>query len=512
MILNYSCYTTFIHHEKGYQALAGSNLAHLSESKRSILQRCFRGELGLARPDSRNIQRRPEGKPLPLSLAEEQIWRRAQASLRFPPFYNESITVHRIGPLNLTILQQSLARFIQRHEIWRTTYDVVDGCPVRVIQPPPQRVHISFSDLSNVPHELREAEVLRLASEELRQPFNLRTGPLVRFTAVRSEDEYYRLFVAAHQIVLDGVSAYNVFFPELVSDYESLSSASRKLPSEKESSIQCADFACWQREWAKTGVIADQLQYWVNKFSNGADELDWPSVRKLPAYQPYRGKIHSFLLPVTVAEAGEVISQRFNTTLFATLFSVFATLLHRYTGQRTIVVGTVTPAGRDESEVQHAMGYFLNPVAIRCEFRPGSRFSQVLQSIREAILGALSHDDVPYEAVSEAVEESDAPRLNPLFKVAASLEPKVPNLGAGWDLTPMDVESGGTRWPLYFVWEHRPTGISGRVQYNPDIWTFDTVTCLVQDFRTLLEIVARNPELRLEELPRFETSSEVLAL
>jgi non-ribosomal peptide synthetase component F len=247
-------------------------------------------------------------------------------------------------------------------------------------------------------------------------------------------------------------------------------------------------------------------------FAEEVGELDWPVSGKMPTYQPYCGKIHSFLLPATVTEGAECISRRFNTTLFVTLFAVFATLLHRYTGQKRIVVGTVTPAGRDELEVQHSMGYLLNPVGILCEFLSGSRFSEVLHSVRGAILGALSHDDVPYEQVAEAVGRNVASTLNPLFKVAASLEPKVPDLGDGWDLTPMDVESGGTRWPLYFVWEDRPNGISGRVQYNPSIFTFDTVTALVEDFQVLLETVSRDPELRISELPPLATPTEVSEL
>lgn len=464
------------------------------------------GQAAPGRGDSRDLTPIARTESLPLSMAEEQIWRRAQATLGQPLFYNESITLHRKGLLDPATLQQSLSWIIDRHEIWRTTYESVNGRPVRIIHPPSGFTPMHHADLRGLPEHHRESEALRIAGEALSVPFDLKTGSLVRFILVRLEDDYWRLYVAAHQIVLDGVTAYQIFFPELINLYEAL--ASGKSPSLPEPTIQYADYAFWQRRWIDHNVTTEQLQYWRQQFANEVEQLDWPQRDTAQLSHSFRGKIHPFVLDAAASQAVKELSAQHNSTLFATLLAAFVALLHRYTQQNEIVIGTVTPAGRDGSEVQHVMGYFLNPVGIRSEVSAQSRFSELMQSTQETLLGALHNDDVPYEQVIEALGPKATPGINPLFKVAASLEPAVPDVSDGWDLTPMDVESGGTRWPLYFVWENRPVGITGRVQYNPDLFTAGVVTKLVDDFQTLLEIVAGHPQVRMDELPTFTNATE----
>jgi len=206
-------------------------------------------------------------------------------------------------------------------------------------------------------------------------------------------------------------------------------------------------------------------------------------------------------------DRAKALSKRHNVTLFATLFATFTTLLHCYTWQDDLIVGTVAPAGRDGSEVQHLMGYFLNPVAVRANLRNDPTFLELLARTMESIVGALNHDDIPYEEVVKAVVHHPFPGRNPLFTVAASLEPKVPDCGPGWDLTPMDIECGGTRWDLYFVWEDRPQGITGRVQYCTEVFDREIVTKMVADFERLLGMITLAPQMRMSELAQFISAS-----
>jgi non-ribosomal peptide synthetase component F len=196
----------------------------------------------------------------------------------------------------------------------------------------------------------------------------------------------------------------------------------------------------------------------------------------------------------------KTLAQRHNVTLFATLMAAFAALLHAYTGQSDIIIGTVAPTGRDRSETQTVMGYFLNPVAIRVDSSNNPPFSALLQQTQETILAALANADVPFERVAAALTGETDPSCLPVAQIAASLEPPVPDAGPGWDFTPMDVESGGTKWDLYFVWEDRASGISGRVQYNPDLFRSSTVIGMVQDFQDLLGLILSDPDTRASAL------------
>ncbi len=474
-----------------------SETTHLSEAKRALLEKYLRGEIVKAGIDGSLIGAKPRTELAPLSLAQEQLWIRAQVSGGMPLFYNESITIHRTGALDVSALEQGLTEVIRRHEIWRTTFEIVGGHPVQVIHPAPT-VSLPVLDLRNLADPDREPHALRLATKDLRRPFDLSHGPLLRPTLVRLSDHKYRLHMAVHQIILDGVTAYQVFFPELVALYNAFSTG--KSSSLPKSPIQYSDYAYWQRRWFQKERLAGQLEYWRRQFAGELPKLPWPNDYPRPAKESFSGAIYPFALPKSLAEAVKALSQNQNVTLFATLMSAFTCLLHLYTKEEDIIVGTVTPAGRDRSEVQGSMGYFLNPVGIRTDLSDNPSFCELLRRMREAILGALSHDDVPFELVVHDLGCGSDPSRNAIFQVAASLEPSVPDVGSGWDLTPMDLESGGAKWDLYFVWEDRAQGITGRVQYNPDLFRISTITGMLDDFRRLLQTVADHPQTRLSDL------------
>ncbi len=176
------------------------------------------------------------------------------------------------------------------------------------------------------------------------------------------------------------------------------------------------------------------------------------------------------MLAKQLADALKELSQREGVTLFMILLAGFIALLHRYTHQEDIVVGTLAPAGRKRTEVQGLLGYFLNPVALRTTPSKKSTFRELLTQVRRSLSDALSHDDVPFEFVFRQAESKPDPSRHPLFQIVISLAPPMAELGPGWDQTPMDVESGGAKWDLYLELSNRPNGIIGRAQYNPDLF------------------------------------------
>ena len=133
---------------------------------------------------------------------------------------------------------------IRRHEAWRTTFQVVEGRPVQVVNPPYDPI-LEVIDLRRVTAEQREAEALRLGRERARISFDMERGPLLRATLVQLGDEEFRLYLFLHHIIFDGFSMYNVFLPELVTVYNSLLAGQPSpLP---ELRLQYSDFAHWQR-------------------------------------------------------------------------------------------------------------------------------------------------------------------------------------------------------------------------------------------------------------------------
>jgi len=474
----------------------------LSDARRVLLKRCLGGHAGrgvLNGPPAR--ARQTIGVPMPLSLAQEQIWWNAQQT-GVPPFYNESITIHRRGSLDPIVLERCMREILRRHEAWRTTFAVRAQHPVQIVQPVPASLPLDPIDLRPLPESEREDQALQRAKAEVQRPFDLEKGPLFRATLVRLADEDYRLYLSVHQIIIDGVTAYHVFLPELASLYEAFSQGKPSpLP---EPSIQYSDFCGLQRQSLREPQLASQIAYWRASLDGALPALRWPNDHPRPVKQTLRGLIYPFRLSNRLSRAVRELSQSAGVTLFVTLLTGLFILLHRYTGQEDIVVGTVSPAGRKRIEVQNLMGYFLNPVALRLRLAGDPTINDLLVRVQQVVVGAVSNDDIPFERLVEILRPKDDSSRNPFFQVAASLEPSMPNIDSSWSLTPMDAESGGARWDLYLVWDDRPSGIIGRVQYNPDLLDRATVTATLRYQEILLDQMVTDLRKRLSELT-FET-------
>ena len=196
------------------------------------------------------------------------------------------------------------------------------------------------------------------------------------------------------------------------------------------------------------------------------------------------------------------VSRKEEVTLFITLLVGLSALLHNYTRQEDIVLGTLAPSGRKRSEVQKLMGYFLNPVPLRMNLSGDPALAALLRRARPIVSEAIANDDVPLEYLMS--ELSSAPDSEPLFNVVISLAPATPDLGPGWSQTFMDVESGGSRWPLYLELGERPTGLIGRAQFNPEMFDRATISQLLAQWRHLLAALVSRPEMRLSELHPYD--------
>ena len=467
------------------------DVARLSEAKQKLFELQRRGKRHSTASGA--VSNVPAGNA-PMSLAQEQVWLRDAVAKA--PLYNESITIYRHGPLDIATLERTLAEIIRRHEIWRTTFDQVDGRLVQIVHPAPASFRVPVVDLRSLPEPLREAEALRIAASDARPRFDLRTGPLLRITLVQLDDESYRLFLTAHQLVVDGVSVYSVFPTELAAIYEAfIDGRESPLPALR---LQYGDFARWQREWLAGEAAQAQMNYWENQLAGELPVLRWPAER--PPVETFRGAIEPFALSQALTDELRVLAQREGVTLFAVLLAGFSILLHLCTRQEDLVIGTLSPAGRKRAEFQKLLGYFLNPVALRLDLSGDITLRTLLRRSQKATLGAIAHDDVPLEHLAQRLVTMADPSRHPFFQTVISLAPSVAELPPGWSMTPMDTDSGGARWDLYLELSDRPQGILGRAQYNPDIYHQTAITDLLEQYRFILERVAQNPDLNLSAM------------
>jgi len=461
-------------------------LSQLSDAKRILFDRLSQGRVS----SGPKIGRRPQGIPAPLSLAQEQLYSRELKYAGNPPLYNECVTVRMLGPLDPDVLERSFNEIIRRHEVWRTSFETKAGQPVQIVHP---HTPIQFSriDLRGLGEAERETEAVRLVSEDVRRPFRLNKDPLLRPTLVRMGDEEHRLFLAVHQIVVDGRSAYQIYPSELAAHYKAfLAGQPSPLP---ELTIQCADFAWWQRE-CLNGEEARQISYWREQLGGNVPVRGWPTEKPNLAARSYYGRIHSFEFSRQLSSHVRDVSKRLNSTLFLVLLTGLASVAHRYAKHRheereDIVLGTLSPSGRKQSEVMDLLGYFLNPVTLRLNCGAHTTFGELLQHARGVVSDAISNDDVPIERLARALEGQNNSGPSPFFNVAVSLQPPTPDLGLPWSVTSMDVDSGGSPWPLYLAFIDRPEEIIGRVQFNPDVFEIKTIKRILQELQLFFETI-----------------------
>ena len=470
-----------------------------SPAKRKLLEGYQRGRLVSPLKAPARIAPRPHGEAAPLSLAQEQIWRREQTLTDGSLPHNECISIKAQQHLDAAILERSFAEITRRHEIWRTSYGTANGQAIQVVHDASDAFPLRTLDLRAASEGEREAALLKLYTHGIRQPFDLRRGPLLRATLVTLTDTDQRIIIFAHLSIVDGVSVYQILPSELASLYDAFASG-RASPLE-ELSVQYGDYAYWQRRWLKSPDATQHLTYWRQQLTSELPVLQWPSDRPRPAGTTHRGAVRSFALRRTLGGALKRLSQHDCVTLFTTLAASLSALLYCYTGQPDIILGTPSLGARKRSEVQALLGHFLNPVPLRINFEGDPSFHDLLLRTQKAVGGAISHDEVPLEIIAQEFRATTGSPHSAFFTVATSLQPPTAETGHGWYVTSMDADSGGTLWDLYLAFIETKDGLIGRAQYRTDLFEAGHITRALEGLQAVMESVAGDPQQSISILP-----------
>jgi surfactin family lipopeptide synthetase A len=440
----------------------------------------------------------PNEVTAPLSFAQQQIWLHAQLVPEIP-IYNEPVTIHRHGRLDVAVLERTLTEIIRRHEAWRTSFVLVNGEPMQVIKPATP-FSLRVIDLRHLPIAERELEAKRLAVEDSLKLFKLSEGPLFRALLVHLSDNEHRLILTLHHIIFDGYSIYRVLLPEVATLYEAFSNG--KASPLPELPTQYRAYAAWERDWLlSSGQLSSQLTYWRKQLGGDLPVQQLPSDRPRPAVQSFRGAIHPLVIPKELSDALKLLSRREGATLFMGLISAFAVLLHRYSFAEDLPIGTVS-SGRKRSELEALLGYFLNLIVLRNDLSGDPSFRMLLRRTREVALDALSNDDAPFTNVVSDLHPNRSLSFNPLFQVLLTLEPPVPDSQDGWTvaLTQSEVDTGYSKLDLCLELDERPAGLVGRFKYSTDLFDSETIAHMAGHFITLLRSIVTNPGLPISQL------------
>ena len=498
-------------------------------STRSLVTKILAQITTDAIPSISLTQREKTTSVQPLSYAQQGLWFINQLNPDSPT-YNIPIVISLKGCINLVALQDSLNEIINRHEVLRTSFAVVDGQPAQVInQPVP--LTLAVEDLRLLSERERTQEAQRLATELAQEPFDLSAQSLFRAKILQLDDKSYQLLVTLHHIIADGWSI-GILLKELAALYDAFSTGKVCLHSRSVSQtdatptplpelpIQYRDFVNWQRQCldgeSATRTLRDRIQpkltYWKQKLSGELTVLNLPTDRPRSPVQTFKGAQAKLVLSQTLTKELKNFSRHAGVTLFMTLLTAFKTLLYRYTGQTDILVGSPI-ANRNRAEVELLIGLFVNVLVLRTDLSGDLSFQELLARVKSTALEAYVHQDLPFEKLVEELQPNRDLSYNPLFQVMFVLQnvpisnPRLSDVS----VTYQEGYNGTSKFDLTLFMEDSEQGLVATCEYNTDLFNADTITRMLGHFQTLLGSIVSDPQQRITDL-QLLTSSEIQQL
>ncbi len=449
-------------------------------------------ELSLKRFPSQN-------EPIPISLTQLELWFFDQ----FYPgnsIYNLPLVYRITGALNEKALEESLREIVRRHETLRSTFQVKNGQVVYAVVNDPV-FDFSVIDLQHLPETEREAQAAQQAEQEIKHPFDLARGPLLRSKLWRLDEQEYLFVAVTHHIVADGWS-FSVLTQELAKVYEAFCEG--KPSPLTELPIKYTDFAQWQRQWLQGQVLESQLQFWKKHLGNNPPILKLPCDRPRPPARTFKSAGQPIVLSKKLTDALKVLSQQEGVTPFMTLLAAFQTLLFSYTRQENIIVSSAL-ANRTRVETEGLIGFFVNLLPFCTNLGGNPSFRELLGRVREVALGVYAHQEMPLIKLIEELQPVRDPSYTLINQVMFVFQNtpednlQFANLTLKEQFIARDTKDTA-EFDLELTLEETSTGIEGLLVYRTDLFEAATITKMVDNFQTLLEKITTNYNQRLAEL------------
>jgi acyl carrier protein len=371
------------------------------------VERVQREQQGLVAPPMVAV---PRNGRLPLSFAQQRLWFMDQL---YPEasIYNGTSAIRLHGVLEREVLQKAVNQIVERHEVLRTSFPAVQGEPVQMIGVG-MEIGIETVDLRGKGEREQEAEIRWWMEEEGRKRFDLRQGPLLRLRLLRLSEGEHILVCSMHHIVTDGWSL-GIMVRELSELYAGIREGRGWVLPRLE--LQYVDFAHWQREWLQGEVLEGELRYWRRQLTDAPEELELVPGRAR-AGGSFRGGMCHFTVGREVCEPLRRLARREQVTLFMVLLGAWEVLLLRYSGQEDMMIGTPI-ANRNRVETENLIGFFVNLLVLRSDVGGNPKFVELLGRVREKVLGAYAHQDLPFEKLVAELQPERSLKETPLFRV-----------------------------------------------------------------------------------------------
>jgi amino acid adenylation domain-containing protein len=446
-----------------------------------------------------SLQRHPEAERAPLSYSQQRLWfiNELQGS---STEYNMPQALRLRGRLDVDALRRTAQTIMDRHESLRTHFKEDRGVPVQIIAPN-LTLEIPMEDLSRLSPMEQERRAMEFVNHEWCEPFDLAHGPVLRLKLLKLAEEDHILLRTFHHIVSDGWSL-GVFMREFRDLYEAYSQG-RENPV-PDLPLQFADFALWQMQEATEGLFDEDLRFWKEHLAGIPEELEIPKDRPRPPFQTYAADACGITLPVEKVAALKGCGR---STLYMTLLTAFAVLMHRYSSQDDIVLGSPI-ANRQDERLEGLIGFFANMLVMRVGVDPNAGFGELLDQVRELALEAYRHQHIPFERLVEELPVRRCLNRTPIFQVVFALQ----NASSGTqELKGLEIDELGTEtWRVRFDLEVHALERNGQLEivciYNVDLFDRKRMEQMARHYERLLSAAVQDLEKPVCDLEMWSAS------
>ncbi|WP_400193668.1 amino acid adenylation domain-containing protein [Hymenobacter sp. B81] len=447
----------------------------------------------------------------PLSHAQMRLWVLQQLDEQ-QTSYNVPSAFRLRGPLDLALLEASFRGLLQRHEILRTVFRLIDGEPRQVVLGLDELP--AFFEVLDLRPEAEPWEAAReLLARQANQVFDLAQGPLLRVQLLQLGADEAVLALNIHHIVSDGWSA-GLLQRELLMRYN----AGRRGPEAELAPlpIQYKDYAYWQHETLAGGRGAAHAAYWQDKLAGELPSLALPADFPRPAVKTFNGDYFQYVISPALAERLEALAARHQASPFMLLLAALKTLFFRYTGATDLIIGTPV-AGREKAELNEQLGFYVNTLALRTQLTPGQTFAALLDQVKDGVLEAFEHQHYPFDRVVSELGVQFDPSRSALFDVMLVYQNNDEVDGRelaleGLQLEELTEEFKGSKFDLTFVARRTAEGLQFHVEYNTDLYRPATLERMLDHLNALLASVAARAETPLTQLGYLSPVEEELLL
>ncbi|GEM_PF-1247716 len=477
-------------------------LEQLSPEQRAILEKKLM-EKSAQKQKILSIPQRENTDEYPMSFAQERLWFLHQLNPE-SAFYNMPATVKITGKFDPLLLEESINKVIERHEILRTVYDFETTPKQQVLVD--VKLSINNIKIEDIAGENEEDKIEKFTLAEGSKPFDLSNEIPVRASVITLNPEKHILIVTFHHIAADGWSLA-VFMNEVISVYKTLESKEEiNLPQMK---IQYADFAQWQKENFEKGKFSEQLKFWKKQLKNINSKLNLPIDKPYTEKQTFNGLHKTFLIEKELSNKIKDFVKERKTTLFVVLLSAFKSLLFRYTNQEDLTVG-VPIAYRDKPELQNLIGFFINTLVFRTNFSDDPNFNDLVKQVHSFSIEAFANKDVPFEKVVESLKVKRSQESSPLFQTLFVMQniPKKEIVTESLKFEFGEVETKNVKFDITLSIEESPDGFTGLLGYNTDLFFEETIDDFIKRYKIILKNAVENPTVPISELKLLDAEEE----